>query len=169
MERIKKILAAADFSACSQEAIAYAVSLARQLNATILLAHVLEPVEYPIALTVMEWSESDLLKVRGELDRVAEPWRKMGVSIEIDLLRGYPAERIVAEAEKRKCDLIVMGTHGRSGAAHFFMGSVAERVVRSASVPVVTVRRRRAKESVPVPNEEEKGAAVSPEGWGVIL
>jgi nucleotide-binding universal stress UspA family protein len=53
---------------------------------------------------------------------------------------GIPAERVVEEAVDRESDVIVMGTHGRSGIAHLFMGSVAERVVRSAPCPVITLR-----------------------------
>lgn len=169
MDAIKKILVATDFSSCSQEAVAYALSLARQLDATILLTHVLEPIDYPIVLTTTEWSESDLLTGSRKLDYVAQPFRQNGIPIETNLVQGHPAERILTEAKEKECDLIVMGTHGRSGMAHFLMGSVAERVVRTASIPVMTVRQREEKAAETIPQKEGEATAVLPEGGGIII
>ena len=168
MDKVK-ILVATDFSSCSQEALTYAVSLAQKLNATIFLTHILEPIDYPVILTVMEWSESDLFKVRQKLDHMAEPFRQKGVPIETHLLQGHVAETIVAEAKKMECNLIVIGTHGRTGMAHFFMGSVAELVLRASPVPVLTVRQHNGKEIQTANQKKEKAAVDSAEQHGIII
>lgn len=75
---------------------------------------------------------------RAALDAVEE--RAVGIPVETMLLEGSPANEIVEYAEGEDCDVIVMGTHGRSGVDRLLLGSVAERVVRTSPVPVLTVR-----------------------------
>ncbi|RJT06474.1 universal stress protein [Halococcus sp. IIIV-5B] len=77
----------------------------------------------------------------GALDRVEE--LASGVTVERVLVEGAPSKRIVEYAEREGCDLVVMGTHGRGGIDRLLLGSVAERVVRTSSVPVLTVRVER--------------------------
>lgn len=168
MDKVEKIFVPTDFSPCSEEAIAYAVFLAEQLNATILLTHILEPIGYPIDFAMIESSEFDQMKASQALDRIARPWRQKGIRIETHLFKGDPVAQIVKEAKNLECDLIVMGTHGRTGMAHLMMGSVAERVIRTSSIPVLTVRQRKGKEVESVPQEEQMAAAGSPGDWEII-
>ncbi len=172
MDKIEKIFVPTDFSSCSQEAIDYAVFLAEQLNATILLTHVLEPISYPIDFAMIEYADDDRMKTVQSLDRIARPWRQKGVRIETHLFKGDPAAEIVKKAKDLECDLIVMGTHGRTGIAHLMTGSVAERVLRTSSLPVLTVRQREEKEGEKIPKEEQVEApagAGAPGNWGIII
>jgi len=143
MDKIKKIFVPTDFSSASQEAIAYAAFLAERFNAAILLAHILEPFGYPVDLAIIDAPELERMRARRQLGRLARLLRREGIEIETALLMGDPAPLIVERAVKGGADLIVMGTHGRSGAAHLLMGSVAEKVVRSSPLPVLTVRRKK--------------------------
>jgi nucleotide-binding universal stress UspA family protein len=79
-----------------------------------------------------------------QIDKLVARARGAGIRANGVLLEGVPADRIVREARSKHADLIVMGTHGRSGLAKFVLGSVAERVVAMADCPVLTVRGRRA-------------------------
>jgi nucleotide-binding universal stress UspA family protein len=172
MNKVEKIFVPTDFSPCSQEAIAYAVFLAGQLNATILLTHVLEPISYPIDFAMIEYADYDQMKTVQALDRIARSWRQKGIQIETHLFKGDPVTEIVKKAKDLECDLIVMGTHGRTGMAHLMMGSVAERIVRTSSVPVLTVRQRMGKATERISEEEEVEAPVAagtPGHWGIII
>lgn len=171
MNKIEKIFVPTDFSSCSQEAIAYAVFLAEQLNATILLTHVLEPISYPIDFAMIESVDYDQMKTGRALDQIARAWRQKGIRIETHLFKGDPVTEIVKKAKDLECDLIVMGTHGRTGMAHLMMGSVAERVIRTSSLPVLTVRQRKEKEAERLSQEEgaEAPAAGTPDCWGIII
>lgn len=150
MEKIDKILVPIDFSGCSEAALSYAVFLAAQLKAAILLTHVMNPAGHAIDFpSIYPLVDAELRNGLGQaLERTADRWRRDGIAFETHLLNGDPADEIGRAARALECDLIVMGTHGRKGVAHFLMGSVAERVVRSAPVPVVTVRQRRQRERV---------------------
>lgn len=83
-----------------------------------------------------------MLREEGEaaIEAVADLARAEDVAVETSLYTGSPSREIVRYAEEQDCDLIVMGTHGRGGIDRLLLGSVAERVVRSSSVPVLTVR-----------------------------
>src|SRR5581483_4379209 len=142
MEKVDKILVPIDFSPCSEAALSYAVFLSGQLKATLLLVHVIPPLGYPIDFaTVQPLAYQEFKKGTAvALEKSAERWRREGIPIETHLLKGEPEIEIGAAAAHLECDLIVMGTHGRKGMAHLLMGSVAEKVVRSAPVPVVTIR-----------------------------
>lgn len=149
MEKIDKILVPTDFSGCSEAALSYAVFLAAQLRAAILLAHVMNGVGHVDFPSIYPLVDAELRNGLGQaLERTADRWRREGIVFETHLLNGDPADEIGRAARTLECDLIVMGTHGRKGVAHLLMGSVAERVVRSAPVPVVTVRQRRQSERV---------------------
>lgn len=172
MNKIEKLFVPTDFSPCSEEAIAYAVFLAGQLEATVLLTHILEPTAYPIDFALIEAPEFDAERAGRALERMAHPWRQQGIQIETHLFKGDPVVEIVNESKNLECDLIVMGTHGRSGMAHLVMGSVAERVIRTSPIPVLTVRQRKGKEAERVPQTEkgeEQMAAGPSEHWGFIV
>jgi nucleotide-binding universal stress UspA family protein len=143
MTKIETILAPTDFSETAEWAVAYALDLARRLDASLHLVHV---VAYPI--DVGGWPEAygtTLAGLREELKqdaalRLAKRAKSItGIKVSTDLREGSPARAIVDAARDRKCDLIVMGTHGSGGFTHLLLGSVAERVVRTAPCPVLTV------------------------------
>lgn len=135
----KKILFPTDFSTTSDDGLAMAESLARDTGAELLILHVEEP---PAAYGggemyygIPEPDKTALLKM---LHDVAPA--DVGLSYEHRLVTGDPADEIVRVADQEKCDLIVIGTHGRTGLRRLLMGSVAEAVVRRANCPVLTVK-----------------------------
>jgi universal stress protein A len=149
--KIKKILVAIDFSKLSYEALDYAIALAQDVGAKLSVLYVVEPMEFtgvdvlggtPIATQSIV--DEHLKQARRELERVKT--RKLaglpGASTAVRM--GRPAEEIVAAGGKGKSNVIVLGTHGRSGLSHLLMGSVSERVVRHALCPVLVVPTRRA-------------------------
>lgn len=131
---IKKILCPIDFSPQSGAAMDYAVALARDTGAELMLLHVAEPA---IALGEAVPQMPDTAECRRELAAViVDP----EIRVDRRVVVGYAAEQILASASQRPVDLIVMGTHGRTGFSHLLMGSVAECVVRKASCPVLTLK-----------------------------
>ena len=135
---VERILVATDFSLCSLTAIEYAEELARHFDAELLLLHAEE-----VPLTGAEMADVMHAAAERELARTIKPLRDDHLKARSLLRPGAPAEEILKAAETERASLIVMGTHGRKGVAHMLMGSVAERVVRSASCPVLTVGHRK--------------------------
>ena len=144
--RITRILVPVDFSPPSAEAVRYAATLARALDARIELVHI---VEDPFMSTAWgaEVYVSDLTELLDSLSATAASRLEhlktadlAGVATATAVLRGDPWRRIVEHATSSGADLIVMGTHGHTGLSHVLLGSVAERVVRHAPCPVLTVR-----------------------------
>jgi nucleotide-binding universal stress UspA family protein len=136
---IKKILFPTDFSTCSDAGLEQATALARDARAELLIVHVEEPrAAYGGGEMYYGISEPDQLGLL-EMLRGVRPTDPT-VAYEHRLLRGDPAERIVDLADAEPCDLIVMGTHGRTGFRRMLMGSVAEAVVRRANCPVFTYK-----------------------------
>jgi nucleotide-binding universal stress UspA family protein len=146
---IKKILFPTDFSTGSEAALKYATSLARDTKAKLVIVHVEEP---PAAFGDGDMYygsiEPDNLALLEMLHAVVPT--DVRVPYEHRLLTGDPAQEIVTLADEEGCDLIVMGTHGRTGFMRLLMGSVAEAVVRRANCPVVTYKHPR---SVPMQRE----------------
>lgn len=138
---IRTILYPTDFSDCSRHAFRIAGMLAREQGARLIVLHVkptLGPlVAYGEALTELEpeGSRERLLEVLHRF-RLSDP----KVQVEHRLVEGQGAEEILRQAEEIGADLIVMGTHGRSGLGRLLMGSVAGEVVRNARCPVITVK-----------------------------
>ena len=139
--QFKKIMVATDFSPLSEKAIDYAVMTAKQFGATILLIHVLEP--FPIsttdALMFVDNSEAVREVAEAMIVNLREILNEKGVTVETGLIQGAPASEIVIKASQEEVDLIVMGTHGRKGVEHLLLGSVAEKVIRTAKCPVMIV------------------------------
>jgi universal stress protein A len=141
------ILVAVDFSPCSQVAFDIAVDLARATGAVLDVLHVFRPPKtIPPELEVHHGPGDEKLttlvreRVQEELDALLA---KAGVRVgEAILEDGQPAERIIARASASDCDLVVVGTHGRTGLSHALIGSVAETVVRLCPKPVLSVRAR---------------------------
>ncbi len=144
-----RIIHATDFSTEADEAEAEAVRLARALGAELLLLHV--AVEAPFYGDT-PFGMKDLRKIyegqaRWAEDKLAERTRRLagqGVTTGWRRRVGVPHEEIVKAAREEHAAYIVMGTHGRSGVGRFMLGSVADRVIRSAACPVVVVRPREA-------------------------
>jgi nucleotide-binding universal stress UspA family protein len=141
---LKRILLPVDFSDSSRKAMQYAVSFARQFNAEVLLLHVVETAA-PVPPQNMALESLALTAtVREEAARHLSEWRGeivSHVSVKAVVRDGPKAyHEIVSAASENNVDLIVLGTHGRTGLAHLFLGSTAERVVRHAPCPVLVVR-----------------------------
>lgn len=140
-----KILLPCDFSQCSEEAMRRALELAERLGGSITMLHIyLEPV-YPTmegsALMLdRETIEQSVRDMTAALEALRDRYQRPDVPIDLRVVEGTPAEAICRLAAAESYDLIVMGTHGRTGLGHLFLGSVAERVVRAAPCPVLTVR-----------------------------
>ena len=139
--KIKHILVPTDFSGPAREATDYALELARQFQATITLYHVIEdPVVYIPALGGFAPQPHDL---EGFSTVALNEWvvaaDAPGLTIRRAWKHGHPVSDIIEYASEHDCDLIVMGTHGRGMLSNMLIGSVAERVVRKAKCPVLTV------------------------------
>jgi universal stress protein A len=146
MLTLRKILVPTDFSPCAAAALDYAAEIAKQFNAEILLVHV-QPslaayVSFPTAVPLpAEWVDSMRKQAQAEL--VKEAGRVQRVKVTTELRDGQIHESVLAAATAFAADLIVMGTHGRRGVSHVLLGSVAERIVRHSTVPVLTVRAQK--------------------------
>ena len=143
-----RILHATDFSAASGAAFTWAVKMARRDRAELLLLHVLSPPAPLVAdayVTPAVWNtliRSQRASAQRRLDTLVAKARRARLRARGLLVEGVPADRIVRTARGQRAGLIVVGTHGRTGAARFFLGSVAGRVVATAHCPVLTVRGR---------------------------
>jgi len=150
---LQRILVPVDFSDCSKRALQYALPVARQSGATLVLIYVMPanyfvgsefgPVDFP--LPEGEWREQS----RRELEALAQREISGHVPFEVRVVQGQPAHEIAACAQETKADLIVISTHGRTGLRHVLVGSVAENVVRYAPCPVLVVRGQEPPESSP--------------------
>jgi len=146
MSRIRRIMHPTDFSKASAAAYKRAVELAKGNRAELLLVHVLTPaipmvadgyvsprVYEDMANAARAYGQKHLTALLGKAKRA-------GIRVKGLLLDGLPHERIAQAARSRKADMIVIGTHGRTGFAKLFLGSVASRVLAIAPCPVLTVR-----------------------------
>jgi nucleotide-binding universal stress UspA family protein len=143
--KLQKIFVPTDFSNCSKKALQYAMPLAKQFGATLILLHVLPPHNaidgetYPVdcELTL----EKDLREnARRKLIELAKEFPLHEIPVQIETCLGATGVEIAREAKKLEADLIVISTHGRTGRAHSLAGSVAENLVQLAPCPVLVVR-----------------------------
>jgi nucleotide-binding universal stress UspA family protein len=142
-----RVLVPTDFSGLSGAALEYGQALAERCGASLHVLHVVED-PFLVGATSSEIYVPDVPALRAELVTEAEARLasllpggvrdRLRVTTEVRV--GKAAAVIIEVAEEQRCDLIVMGTHGRTGVAHLFLGSVAEKVVRTAPCPVVTIR-----------------------------
>ncbi|PYM19789.1 MAG: universal stress protein [Candidatus Rokuibacteriota bacterium] len=148
MIRARRVLCATDFSTASRPALQQAIDIARQNRAELILAHVMAPVTlvvgegYVPPSTYEQLRESTRADAGKRLERLLARARKKGVRARAVLREGTAFQEITRLAKRERADLIVMGTHGRTGFAKLFLGSVAERVLATAPCPVLTVRGR---------------------------
>lgn len=142
--QLKNILVPVDFSECSRKALQYALAFAQQSKACVWLVYVLEPyVPIPemTAMNVDLTRKQLLITAKSELKSLRQTIPEE-VASEVLLREGSPYVEVVKAAQEMEADLIVISTHGRTGLAHVFMGSTAERIVRHAPCPVLVVRER---------------------------
>jgi nucleotide-binding universal stress UspA family protein len=144
----RRLLHPTDFSKASSAAFARAVAEAKQRRGELVLVHVLAPVipvagEGYVSPSVYEqMSASARAWAQKQMDRLVAKAKTARVRVRGLLLEGVAHEQIVRAAKRYRADLIVIGTHGRTGMARFFLGSVAARVAATAPCPVLTVRGR---------------------------
>jgi nucleotide-binding universal stress UspA family protein len=142
---IRTILVPIDFSVHSKNALKYAIPMAAQFGATLHLVYVVEPTIYPADLgfgqVVLPGVEDELREKGAEELQALIDTEIGGKAMATSTVRtGNPHHEILSEAEEKGVDLIVVATHGHSGVEHMLFGSTADRIVRHARCPVLTVR-----------------------------
>jgi len=138
-----RILVPTDGSAGVERAVEHAVGLAEKHGATVEALYVVNAATFGGLPMETSWEGiSSVLREEGHeaVERVEEIAEERGVDVETRIVEGMPSRTICEHADSEGCDLIVMGTHGRGGIDRLLMGSVTERVVRTAEPPVLTVR-----------------------------
>jgi universal stress protein A len=146
MNALMAILHPTDFSAAARPAFDHALAAAKRDDATLILVHVIEPVSaladetYIARQTAAEQAEE--AAARKGFDALLAQAKDAGVPARDLLVFGWPPEEIVKAATAESAELIVMGTHGRTGLRRLMLGSVAQQVIALAPCPVVTVRMR---------------------------
>jgi nucleotide-binding universal stress UspA family protein len=148
MRVFRQILHATDFSRASRPALARAIALARQNRARLSIAHAVSPLVIPLGEGFVSPSTYEAIDrsahdhAKKQLAAVVARAKKAGARTTGLLLDGLPHEQVPRAARRTRADLIVIGTHGRTGVSKLLLGSVAERIVRLAPCPVLTVRGR---------------------------
>jgi len=142
---IKKVLVPIDFSDYSKSALKYAADFAQKFNAEMILIYVVEPVIYPpdfsmgqIAIPSIntEWD----MKAKEELDKLADTEISNSITVKTIIKTGKPFIEVIETASEEDVDIIIIASHGHSGMEHILFGSTAEKVVRKAPCPVLTLR-----------------------------
>lgn len=145
---IKRILYATDFSKASNRALDEAINLAKQNKAELLVVNVIEPTRYVAgeefgsAEIYTRLEEMATQNAETSMRKLLQRLKKHAIKIKSLLLRGAAHDQVIKAARKHQADIIVIGTHGRTGLSKLFMGSVAGRIVSMAQRPVLTVRGR---------------------------
>jgi universal stress protein A len=142
---IRRILAPTDFSELSKQGLKSALELAEAFVAKLLLLYVVEPPPYPVEGIVPSHLGATMLddlerQATNDLAQMLSETQASNMDVARRVVVGIPYRKIVDVAEEEKIDLIVMTTHGRTGLSHLVMGSVAEKIVRTAPCPVLTIR-----------------------------
>jgi universal stress protein A len=141
MIALRKILVPHDFSETSEAAVRYAIALAHNFGAQLHLLHVGDKARFEMATEFPLGLDGTLEDaVRERLVKILTPREQIDFKPVFEFKSGSPAAEIAKYAKETEIDLIVMGTHGRGFVAHAMLGSVAEKVVRTAPCPVLTVR-----------------------------
>lgn len=146
MIKIERILFPTDFSTYAKHALKYALDFAAERQAKLYILHVIPKLSIPVGAGGVTYPVS---KIYEDMEKEAEknihhlvPKRFLeNIKVENIIIRGTPFVEIIKTAKKYNIDLIVIATHGRTGLAHAFLGSTAEKVVRKAPCPVLCVKR----------------------------
>ncbi len=144
MINLKKILCPIDHSDGSKEALKYAVSFAMKNEAKLYLLHVIDIRSFDESIDTMAAqipNDETIKQLKTKLLECIPEEIRSDMQIEALVVQGIPFAEIISIAKTNKVDMIVMGTHGRTGLAHIMIGSVSEKVVRKAHCPVLTVRQ----------------------------
>lgn len=147
MKNLKTILFATDFSECSDAAFEYAVLLTRKFQAKLVILHVInEPVDlrgFYVPHISFETLEAEIeSSARKMMQDFCAKRLFQTDTYESEVISGIPFEEIIKRATAENVDMIVLGTHGRSGLDHLLFGSTAEKVVRKSEIPVLTIRQK---------------------------
>jgi len=138
-----RIVVPVDFSELSIEALDYAIDFARAHRSELLIIHMIEPITHtrfiPDVSEILEHQRADATEKLAELEKNI---RRRYSRFRSEIHFGPAHEQIPELAKRAQADLIIMATHGHTGFHHLFVGSVAERVVRLASCPVLTVKSK---------------------------
>lgn len=160
MLAIKTILHPTDFSEQSECAFHLACALAHDYGAQLIILHVVvEPLIIAGDGIPMLPPDQEINMIRSEIDKI----RPQGVEIKVErvITKGDPTSEILRITKDYGCDIIILGTHGRSGLTRFIMGSVAEEVIRKATCPVVTIKAATITTSLPVEHSKDEAVIVS--------
>lgn len=147
MKEFKNILFATDFSASSDYAFEYAHALAKRCNSRLLILHVINE---PVDLRGFYVPHISFDKLEEEIEEGAQKMMETFCRTHIKdygnyetfIVPGIPYDEIIRKAVEESVDLIVLGTHGRTGLDHVLFGSTAEKVVRKSPIPVMTIRTK---------------------------
>ena len=144
MINIKNVLCPVDYSMYSEKALHYAIEFAEKYQAKLYLMHVLDIRVYdindPDLYNINIVDKETIEKLQARLLKCVSEETKGKIPVEAIVIQGVPFTEIIKAARDYKIDMIVIGTHGRTGLSHAIMGSVAEKVVRKSPCPVLTVR-----------------------------
>ena len=145
--QIRTILVPTDFSEYAEYAFPWALQMAADWQAKLVLFHAVVPISplaFPDSAYLLELRRVEADMLADAEKRMAECVKKQGSSavvMEARIVVGEPVSEIYQAVGREQADLIIMGSHGRTGLAHVLLGSVAERVIRHASCPVLVVRK----------------------------
>lgn len=144
MTTFQRILVATDFSETSAHAVKYAIELSQTFSAELHVLHVLET-EVPLMASGIAYLPPDVREeiekdAANKLEQVISPADRSKLAVTLSMSKGTAFVEIIRYARDNKMDLIVLGTHGRGVFAHVLLGNVAEKVVRKAPCPVLTIR-----------------------------
>jgi len=143
--QIKTIIFPTDFSQGARAAMDYAVSLAKDYDAKLILLYVIQDISIaewyiPSSISATDFIEDMQKSASREMEKWGAEVAAKVTNVEKMVVRGIPFVEIIKTARDRDADMIVIGTHGRTGIDHMLFGSTAEKVVRKAHCPVLTVR-----------------------------